>query len=63
MFFCRHRFRGLEATIDLAQVGTTAEIFEFGEPGPSGNSMTGYTIKAKGRQRFKILKTRRTVDG
>jgi len=59
----RHRFGGLDATLDLAQVGTTAEIFEFGEPGPSGGAVTGYTIKAKGRQRFKILKTRRTVDG
>jgi len=44
---------------ELAYVGTTAEIFEYMEP----SELNGYTIKAKGRQRFRVLNTRRTVDG
>nr|CAD7427466.1 unnamed protein product [Timema monikensis] len=43
----------------LAEVGTTAEIYEFQKEERSA----GFRVKAKGRQRFKILETRRQVDG
>ena len=52
-------FRPSHAGRDLYPIGTTAEIFEFGDQPTSGS----YAIKAKGRQRFKILDVRRTVDG
>ncbi|XP_066999546.1 protein cereblon [Anabrus simplex] len=43
----------------LADVGTTAEIYEFqGE-----DDTTCFKIKAKGRQRFKIIESRRQIDG
>ena len=64
---------GESGSLDIAQVGTTAEIFEFGEPSANVNEEgrlprnpeepMGYTVKARGRQRFRILKTRRTLDG
>jgi len=61
---------GERGSLDIAQVGTTAEIYEFGEPSANANEEgrypeepIGYTVKARGRQRFRILKTRRTLDG
>lgn len=45
-----------------ATVGTTAEIFEFREPSPQSLEV-GLKIKAKGRQRFRILSQRRQIDG
>lgn len=36
---------------DKAPIGTTAEIYEYSQ----GNPEEGFRIKAKGRQRFKIL--------
>lgn len=48
--------------IEEASVGTTAEIYEYREPPPSSLE-AGYHIKAKGRQRFKIISIRRQVDG
>ena len=45
-----------------AMIGTTAEIYEFREPSPNSLEV-GLTIKAKGRQRFRILSQRRTLDG
>ncbi|XP_063231995.1 protein cereblon isoform X2 [Bacillus rossius redtenbacheri] len=43
----------------LAEVGTTAEIYEFQDE----DAEAGFRVKAKGRQRFKILETRRQFDG
>lgn len=48
--------------VEDAPIGTTAEIYEFREPTPEGLEV-GLKIKAKGRQRFKILSQRRQVDG
>lgn len=39
----------------LESIGTTAEIYEY----MSGSSREGFRIKAKGRQRFRILKVTR----
>jgi len=44
-------------------VGTTAEIFEYREGGDHGEREVGLKIKARGRQRFKLISTRRQVDG
>jgi len=46
-------------------VGTTAEIFEYREAGDQeGREVeVGLKIKARGRQRFKLMSTRRQVDG
>ena len=43
-------------------LGTTAEIFEFYEPPPQSLEV-GLKIKAKGRQRFKVVESRTQVDG
>ena len=48
--------------VDEALIGTTAEIYEFREPPPTSLEV-GLKIKAKGRQRFKILSQRRQIDG
>ena len=48
--------------VEDANIGTTAEIYEFREAPPEGLEI-GLKIKAKGRQRFKILSQRRQVDG
>ena len=45
-----------------AKIGSTAEIYEFREPSPESLEV-GLKIKAKGRQRFKVLSQRRQVDG
>ena len=44
-------------------VGTTAEIFEYREAGDLEEREVGLKIKARGRQRFKLMSTRRQVDG
>ena len=41
-------------------VGTTAEIFQYQE---EGEETAGLKIKARGRQRFRIISARRQVDG
>lgn len=43
----------------LAQYGTTAEIFQYQEE----NDLAGFKIKAKGRQRFKLLEQKRHMPG
>ena len=48
--------------IEEATIGTTAEIYEFREP-PAGSLEVGLKIKAKGRQRFRVISERRQVDG
>lgn len=49
----------LSGTPEMAKYGTTAEIFEF-KDSESGDYIN---VKAKGRQRFKIMNTRREVTG
>ena len=44
-------------------VGTTAEIFEYREAGDPDDREVGLKIKARGRQWFKLMSTRRLVDG
>jgi len=44
-------------------VGTTAEIFEYREAEDQDEREVGLKIKARGRQRFKLISTRRQVDG
>merc|ERR1719219_1270609 len=48
--------------VEEATIGTTAEIYEFREP-PAGSLEVGLKIKAKGRQRFRVISQRRQVDG
>lgn len=43
----------------LSDVGTTAEIYEFQDE----EETAGFKIKAKGRQRFRIIETQRQIDG
>lgn len=43
----------------LAKFGTTAEIFQYQEDG----DLVGFKIKAKGRQRFKLLEQERNRPG
>ncbi|XP_049791902.1 protein cereblon [Schistocerca nitens] len=43
----------------IANVGTTAEIYEFQDE----ESDFGFRIKAKGRQRFRVIESNRQVDG
>ena len=44
-----------------AGVGTTAEIFSVKEDEKYG--VVNLTMKAEGRQRFKVLETKRQIDG
>eukprot|EP00092_Neocalanus_flemingeri_P026199 GFUD01028396.1.p1 GENE.GFUD01028396.1~~GFUD01028396.1.p1 ORF type:complete len:501 (-),score=156.82 GFUD01028396.1:23-1525(-) len=44
-------------------VGTTAEIFEYRDAGDPEDREVGLKIKARGRQRFKLMSTRRQLDG
>ena len=48
--------------VEEASVGTTAEIYECREPSASSTDV-GYHIKAKGRQRFRLISIRRQADG
>lgn len=58
-----HRYRPSHpGLIEEANIGTTAEIYEFREPSPESLEV-GLKIKAKGRQRFRVLNQRRQVDG
>ena len=43
-------------------VGTTAEIFHY-QDGEDGDESAGLKVKARGRQRFTLLASRRQVDG
>jgi len=57
------RFRASQPGLtEDALIGTTAEIYEFREPSPTSLEV-GLKIKAKGRQRFRILNSRRQIDG
>jgi len=44
-------------------IGTTAEIFEYRAASDENVEEIGFKIKARGRQRFKLLSTRRQADG
>ncbi|KAK6624825.1 hypothetical protein RUM44_011689 [Polyplax serrata] len=46
---------GVMCLNSLAQYGTTAEIYQY----QADNDITGFRIKAKGRQRFKLLEQKR----
>jgi cereblon len=48
--------------VEEATIGTTAEIYEYREPEADSLEL-GLKIKAKGRQRFKVLSQRRSIDG
>ncbi|PNF42523.1 hypothetical protein B7P43_G08253 [Cryptotermes secundus] len=43
----------------MANVGTTAEIYEYRDE----EDLAGFRIKAKGRQRFRVMESQRQVDG
>ncbi len=58
-----HRYRASQpGLIEEATIGTTAEIYEFREPSEDSLEV-GFKIKAKGRQRFRVLSQRRQIDG
>ena len=43
------------------KIGATAEIYEYGEQ--EENSLVGLRLKARIRQRIKVLSARRQIDG
>ena len=43
-------------------MGTTAEIYEYRDPPEDGDEV-GFVIKVRGRQRFRVLSSRTTIDG
>jgi Lon protease-like protein len=43
----------------MANIGTTAEIYEYRDE----EDLAGFCIKAKGRQRFRVMESQRQVDG
>ena len=63
--FCRFFREWLDSNEDGVKpsiIGTTAEIFEYFEP--SAESLeVGLKIKAKGRQRFKVINSHSQIDG
>ena len=63
VFLLSKRYRSSRPGLtEEATIGTTAEIYEFREPSPDSLEV-GLKIKAKGRQRFRILSQRRQIDG
>jgi Lon protease-like protein len=59
LWFCVH-LRYFEASNPrLANIGTTAEIYEYRDE----EDLDGFRIKAKGRQRFRVMESQRQVDG
>jgi cereblon len=66
-FGCIHvRFHddnvGNPGQVTEAPVGTTAEIYEFREAPESGLEV-GFKLKVRGRQRFRVLNSRTSLDG
>ncbi|XP_048740703.2 protein cereblon-like [Ostrea edulis] len=47
----------------IATVGTTAEIFSVKDETDDRTGLASIRVKAKGRQRFKVLESRRTATG
>ncbi len=45
-----------------AKVGTTAEIYEYRDPSEESDEV-GLKLKVKGRQRFRVVSSRRQIDG
>jgi len=43
----------------MVNIGTTAEIYEYRDE----EEVAGFCIKAKGRQRFRVVESQRQVDG
>jgi len=52
-----------DGTITQEQVGTTAEVFEYREASADNPTEVGLRLKARGRQRFRLLSARRQADG
>lgn len=50
---------GVVCVNSSAQYGTTAEIYQYQE----GSGLAGFKIKARGRQRFKLLEQKRIMPG
>lgn len=50
---------GVVCVNNFAQYGTTAEIFQYQE----NSDLAGFKIKAKGRQRFKLLEQKHQSPG
>ena len=57
------RYQTDESSTTLANLGTTAEIYsiKYETDDVTGNSTV--RVKAKGRQRFKVIETRREITG
>lgn len=45
------------------KIGATAEIYEYGEEAEGFESGFGFRIKARIRQRIKVVQARRQIDG
>ncbi|KAK4014670.1 hypothetical protein OUZ56_027187 [Daphnia magna] len=58
-------FRPFEPHINNAKykIGATAEIYEYGEEAEGFESGFGFRIKARIRQRIKVIQARRQIDG
>lgn len=47
----------------IASIGTTAEIFSVKDETDDRTGLASIRVKAKGRQRFKVIESRRTATG
>lgn len=52
-----------ESGSSTANIGTTAEIFSYKDETDEQTGLSSASLMAKGRQRFKIVETRRTTTG
>ena len=60
LFWFFIHLRSFDATNPkMVNIGTTAEIYEYRDE----EELAGFCIKAKGRQRFRVLESQRQVDG
>lgn len=52
-----------ESGSGVAEVGTTAEVLAVKEDHDDRSGTTATKVKAVGRQRFAVIKTKRQIDG
>jgi cereblon len=61
--FLIHRYLSDDFVPTLANIGTTAEILSLKEENDDATGISEVKMKAIGRQRFRVVETRRQTDG
>lgn len=62
-FLLCFRYSIEENTHNLVSIGTTAEIYSVKDKTDDRTGIATMTVKARGRQRFEIIETKRSATG